>query len=160
MYRRIFLLLCFSIFVKVQGQQFTDITNQSGIDHYFEVYEGMFGGGIAVLDYNNDGFEDLYITGGMQEDQLLENLQNGTFKNVLKTARLESVLRFVTQGVAAADFNRDGWMDLFVTTITTKSQKRKIPRAQNLIFINQGDGTFKNNSKSFGIQRIESYRSG
>lgn len=160
MYRRIFLLLCFSIFVKVQGQQFTDITNQSGIDHYFEVYEGMFGGGIAVLDYNNDGFEDLYITGGMQEDQLLENLQNGTFKNVLKTARLESVLRFVTQGVAAADFNRDGWMDLFVTTITTKSQKRKIPRAQNLIFINQGDGTFKNNSKSFGIQRIESFSTG
>ena len=156
MYRRIFLLLCFS----VQGQQFTDITNQSGIDHYFEVYEGMFGGGIAVLDYNNDGFEDLYITGGMQEDQLLENLQNGTFKNVLKTARLESVLRFVTQGVAAADFNRDGWMDLFVTTITTKSQKRKIPRAQNLIFINQGDGTFKNNSKSFGIQRIESFSTG
>ena len=160
MYRRIFLLLCFSIFVKVQGQQFTDITNQSGIDHYFEVYEGMFGGGIAVLDYNNDGFEDLYITGGMQEDQLLENLQNGTFKNVLKTARLESVLRFVTQGVAAADFNRDGWMDLFVTTITTKSQKRKIPRAQNLILINQGDGTFKNNSKSFGIQRIESFSTG
>ena len=160
MYRRIFLLLCFSIFVKVQGQQFTDITNRSGIDHYFEVYEGMFGGGIAVLDYNNDGFEDLYITGGMQEDQLLENLQNGTFKNVLKTARLESVLRFVTQGVAAADFNRDGWIDLFVTTITTKSQKRKIPRAQNLIFINQGDGTFKNNSKSFGIQRIESFSTG
>lgn len=160
MYRRIFLLLCFSILVKVQGQQFTDITNRSGIDHYFEVYEGMFGGGIAVLDYNNDGFEDLYITGGMQEDQLLENLQNGTFKNVLKTARLESVLRFVTQGVAAADFNRDGWMDLFVTTITTKSQKRKIPRAQNLIFINQGDGTFKNNSKSFGIQRIESFSTG
>ena len=160
MYRRIFLLLCFSIFVKVQGQQFTDITNRSGIDHYFEVYEGMFGGGIAVLDYNNDGFEDLYITGGMQEDQLLENLQNGTFKNVLKTARLESVLRFVTQGVAAADFNRDGWMDLFVTTITTKSQKRKIPRAQNLILINQGDGTFKNNSKSFGIQRIESFSTG
>ena len=160
MYRRIFLLLCFSIFVKVQCQQFTDITNRSGIDHYFEVYEGMFGGGIAVLDYNNDGFEDLYITGGMQEDQLLENLQNGTFKNVLKTARLESVLRFVTQGVAAADFNRDGWMDLFVTTITTKSQKRKIPRAQNLILINQGDGTFKNNSKSFGIQRIESFSTG
>ena len=35
------------------------------IDHYFEVYEGMFGGGIAVLDYNNDGFEDLYIIEGL-----------------------------------------------------------------------------------------------
>ena len=160
MYRRIFLLLCFSIFVNVRSQQFTDITKQSGIDHYFEVYEGMFGGGIAVLDYNNDGFKDLYITGGMQGDQLLENLQNGTFKNVLKKANLEAALNFVTQGVATADFNRDRWMDLFVTTITSKGEKKTIPRAQNLVFINQGDKTFKNESKSFGIKKTESFSTG
>ena len=70
MYRRIFLLLCFLIFVKVQGQQFTDITKQSGIDHYFEVYEGMFGGGIAVLDYNNDGFEDIIISGNIYNTEV------------------------------------------------------------------------------------------
>ena len=124
MWRRIFISFFFLTFVSVQSQQFIDITQNAGIEHYFEVYEGMFGGGVAVLDYNNDGFEDLYITGGMQEDQLLENLQNGTFKNILKTAKLDTALDFVTQGVAAADFNRDGWMDLFVSTITSKGKKR------------------------------------
>lgn len=160
MWRRNLFFLFILIFVSVQGQQFTDITKQGGIDHYFEVYEGMFGGGVAVLDYNNDDFEDLYITGGMQEDQLLENLHDGTFKNVLRTAKLDTSLNFVTQGVASADFNRDGWMDLFISTITSKGDKKTIPRAQNLIFINQGDGTFKDESKSFGIKSTESFSTG
>ena len=160
MWRRNLFFLFNLIFVSVQGQQFTDITKQGGIDHYFEVYEGMFGGGVAVLDYNNDDFEDLYITGGMQEDQLLENLHDGTFKNVLRTAKLDASLNFVTQGVASADFNRDGWMDLFISTITSKGDKKTIPRAQNLVFINQGDGTFKDESKSFGIKSTESFSTG
>ena len=150
-------LLCQFI---LQGQQFTDISEEAGIQHYFEVFEGMFGGGIAVLDFNNDGYEDLYLTGGMQEDQLLLNLKNGTFENVFKKAKLDAALNFVTQGVATADFNRDGWIDLFVTTITTKDKKKTIPRAQNLIFINQGDGTFKDESKTFGIQDTESFSTG
>lgn len=160
MWRRNLFFLFILIFVSVQGQQFTDITKQGGIDHYFEVYEGMFGGGVAVLDYNNDDFEDLYITGGMQEDQLLENLHDGTFKNVLRTAKLDASLNFVTQGVASADFNRDGWMDLFISTITSKGDKKTIPRAHNLVFINQGDGTFKDESKSFGIKSTESFSTG
>ena len=158
--KRILFFLFILIFVNVKGQQFTDITKQAGINHYFEVYEGMFGGGVAVLDYNNDDFEDLYITGGMQEDQLLENLHDGTFKNVLRTAKLDASLNFVTQGVASADFNRDGWMDLFISTITSKGNKKTIPRAQNLVFINQGDGTFKDESKSFGIKSTESFSTG
>ena len=155
---------CFSIFYFIifnsWGQGFTDITENAGIKHFFEVYEGMFGGGVAVLDFNNDGFEDLYLTGGMQEDQLLENQKDGTFKNVFHKANLEAALGFVTQGVATADFNRDGWLDLFITTITTKGQKKSIPRARNILFLNQGDGTFKDQSSAFGIGRAESFSTG
>ncbi|MFL2613073.1 MAG: CRTAC1 family protein [Flavobacteriaceae bacterium] len=155
---------CFSIFYFIifnsWGQGFTDITENAGINHFFEVYEGMFGGGVAVLDFNNDGFEDLYLTGGMQEDQLLENQKDGTFKNVFHKANLEAALGFVTQGVATADFNRDGWLDLFITTITTKGQKKSIPRARNILFLNQGDGTFKDQSSAFGIGRAESFSTG
>jgi hypothetical protein len=142
------------------SQRFVDHTEAAGIQHFFEVYEGMFGGGVAVLDFNNDGFEDLYLTGGMQEDQLLENQKDGTFKNVFDQAGLTSALGFVTQGVATADFNRDGWMDLFITTITTKGEKKTIPRAQNLIFINKKDRTFEEQSKSFGISKSESFSTG
>lgn len=142
------------------SQRFVDHTEAAGIQHFFEVYEGMFGGGVAVLDFNNDGFEDLYLTGGMQEDQLLENQKDGTFENVFDQAGLTSALGFVTQGVATADFNRDGWMDLFITTITTKGEKKTIPRAQNLIFINKKDGTFEEQSKSFGISKSESFSTG
>lgn len=142
------------------SQRFVDHTEAAGIQHFFEVYEGMFGGGVAVLDFNNDGFEDLYLTGGMQEDQLLENQKDGTFKNVFHQAGLTSALGFVTQGVATADFNRDGWMDLFITTITTKGEKKTIPRAQNLIFINKKDRTFEEQSKSFGISKSESFSTG
>ena len=142
------------------SQRFVDHTEAAGIQHFFEVYEGMFGGGVAVLDFNNDGFEDLYLTGGMQEDQLLENQKDGTFKNVFDQAGLTLALGFVTQGVATADFNRDGWMDLFITTITNKGEKKTIPRAQNLIFINKKDRTFEEQSKSFGISKSESFSTG
>ena len=135
------------------SQRFVDHTEAAGIQHFFEVYEGMFGGGVAVLDFNNDGFEDLYLTGGMQEDQLLENQKDGTFKNVFDQAGLTSALGFVTQGVATADFNRDGWMDLFITTITTKGEKKTLPRAQNLTFLKKKEGTLEDQSKSLGIQK-------
>ncbi|MEK9614126.1 MAG: CRTAC1 family protein [Flavobacteriaceae bacterium] len=155
-----FVFLMIGVVQQGWSQTFTDITKVAGINHYFEVYEGMFGGGAAVLDYNKDGFEDIYITGGMQADQLLLNQGDGTFLDQLKEAKLEETLQFVTQGVASADFNKDGWNDLFITTITTKGEKRKIPRAHNLLFINQGNGTFKDESAVFGIQNTESFSTG
>ena len=160
MFRLICIVFLFLVPFLGKSQGFVDHTEAAGVNHFFEVYEGMIGGGVAVLDYNNDGYEDLYLTGGMQEDQLLENLKDGTFKNVFHKANLKPALGFVTQGVATADFNRDGWMDLLITTITTKGSKKTIPRAQNLIFINQGDGSFLEKSKSFGISESESFSTG
>ena len=156
---RFYFLFCILTSI-VTAQHFTDVTENAGISHVFEVYEGMFGGGAAVLDFNKDGLEDLYLTGGINEDQLLINLGDGTFANVLYKAQLEDVLNFVTQGVATGDFNRDGWPDLFITTITTQGNKKTIPRAQNLVFINTGKGTFKNESEKMGISSIESFSTG
>ncbi len=101
--------------------------------HQFVVYEGMFGGGACVFDVNNDGFEDLYITGGMNDDVLYLNNGDGTFKNIFKDSGLDITSHYVTQGVAGADINKDGWVDLFITTITTKDSVKTIPRAENLV---------------------------
>ncbi len=142
------------------AQKFTDVTKQAGIQHQFVVYEGMFGGGACVLDFNNDGFEDIFITSGMDDDVLYQNNGNGTFKNVYQGSGLETSAHYVTQGVAATDVNKDGWVDIFITTINSRDSVKKIPRAENLFFLNNGNGTFRNVTKEFKIDRLMSFSTG
>lgn len=140
--------------------RFSDVTEAAGIRHQFVVYEGMFGGGICVFDVNKDGYEDLYITGGMNDDVLYLNQKDGTFKNILEGSGLEPTKKYVTQGVAGADVNRDGWVDLFVTTINTKDKPQEIPRAPNLFFLNNGNNTFRDATAEYGIDRLHSFSTG
>jgi hypothetical protein len=140
--------------------RFTDVTVSAGVNHQFQVYDGMFGGGACVFDVNNDGYEDLYLTSGMNDDQLLLNQKNGTFKNIFEGSGLELTRKYVTQGVAGADVNRDGWVDLFITTITTKGERKTIPRAENLLFLNNGDNTFKDATGAYGLSRMYSFSTG
>ena len=139
---------------------FVDITEAAGIHHQFKVYEGMFGGGICVLDLNKDGFEDVFITGGMNDDQLYINQGNGTFRNTYEGSGLELSKRFVTQGAVGADVNRDGWVDLFVTTLTSKDTMPAIPRARNLLFLNNGNGTFRDATDEYGLTNLYSFSTG
>ncbi len=139
---------------------FVDITEQAGIHHQFVVYEGMFGGGICVFDVNKDGFEDVFITGGMNDDQLYINQGNGTFRNAYEGSGLELSKRFVTQGAVGADVNRDGWVDLFVTTLTSKDTQPEIPRARNLLFLNNGNNTFRDATDEYGLTDLYSFSTG
>lgn len=157
-----FFLLFFVIpfFANAQKLPFTDITKQAGIDHKFQVFEGMFGGGAVVFDYNNDGFEDLFVTSGVLTDKLYKNNGDGTFTNVYAKSGLTETNNYVTQGAAAADVNRDGFVDLYVTTITTKGKKKVIPRAINLFFLNNGDGTFRDATAIYKLDKMNSFSTG
>lgn len=139
------------------SQTFTEVAKQVGINHQFEVYEGSFGGGATVFDFNNDGYEDLFITGGMAPDALYLNKKDGTFENIYEQSGLKTKLKYITQGAVSADVNKDGWRDLFITTITTKENKGKIPRAPNLLFINNGNGTFRDATKEYGLDKYQSF---
>ncbi|MBG9378179.1 CRTAC1 family protein [Panacibacter sp. DH6] len=141
-------------------KRFTDVTDSAGIQHAFKVYEGMFGGGACIIDFNNDGYEDIYITGGMNNDVLYKNNGNGTFTNVFDNSGLTVTKDFVTQGVSGADVNKDGFVDLFVTTITSRTTKLPIPREVNLLFLNNGNGTFKNVTKEYGLDKMYSFSTG
>ena len=123
MLKKVYLLvLIFAYQGVIMGQsKFTDVTREAGITHQFQVLEGMFGGGACVFDFDNDGFEDVFITSGMKEDVLYKNNGDGTFKNVYVGSGLETSRGFVTQGAVSADVNRDGFRDLLITTITTKN---------------------------------------
>ncbi|MEM9884303.1 MAG: CRTAC1 family protein [Bacteroidota bacterium] len=155
-----FPLLLFYYCYGYAQHQFTDITEQAGIKHQFQVYEGMFGGGACVLDINKDGYEDFYITSGMREDQLYLNQGDGTFQNIYEGSGLEITRQFVTQGVVGADVNRDGWTDLFITTTTTKDSTQIIPRAENLLFLNNGDNTFTDATKAFRLHQMYAFSTG
>jgi enediyne biosynthesis protein E4 len=139
---------------------FTDVTKEAGIHHYFGVYEGAFGGGACVLDFDHDGWEDIFLAGGMNEDLLLRNNRNGTFSNLYKTSGLQQTASFVTQGASAADVNRDGLIDILITTITTKTEKKEIPRAPNLLFLNNGNSTFTNATEQYGLSDLLSFSQG
>ncbi|MEP7376937.1 MAG: CRTAC1 family protein [Chitinophagaceae bacterium] len=156
------ILLCINLFSNKSFCQhhFADVTAAAGIKHVFKVYEGMFGGGTCVVDYNNDGFEDLYITGGTNDDILYKNNGNGTFTNVYEQSGLKLTKNYVTQGVSGADVNRDGFVDLFVTTITRRDRKEIIPREINLLFLNNGNGTFRDATREYGLDQMFSFSTG
>lgn len=156
------IFFCTVLFYSVSGQPtaFKDVTKEAGINHVFKVFEGFFGGGACVIDFNNDGFEDVYLTGGMNDDMLYKNNGNGTFTNVFVSSGMTITKNYVTQGVAGADVNRDGYVDLLVTTISRRDKREAIPRGINLLFLNNGNGTFREATKEWGLDQLYSFSTG
>lgn len=113
--------------------------------------EGIYsttGGGVAAVDYDGDGWSDLYFTQGTDWpepsaatghfDQLYRNLGNGRFQEVAAAAGLAED-RF-SQGIAAGDYDNDGFPDLYVATLT-----------ENRLYHNNGDGTFTDVTAESGV---------
>ncbi|MEM9836968.1 MAG: FG-GAP-like repeat-containing protein [Bacteroidota bacterium] len=145
------LLLLFTLCGALTAQRaFTEVSAEAGINHTYRVDLATFGGGAAVIDFDNDGWEDIYLTGGLQSDALYRNLGNGQFEDVFEGSGLEITDDFYTIGVSAADIDRDGDKDLLVTTFSDLTVDRN--RAHNLLFINMGNGTFSEQSAKWGLQ--------
>jgi hypothetical protein len=110
------------------------------------------GGGVAVLDFDRDGWPDLYFTQGTDWpprednfrylDRLYRNLGNGRFADVTELARIRE--QHFGQGLAAGDFDNDGFTDLLVANIGC-----------NRLFHNNGDGTFTDVTASAGLSGAE-----
>jgi hypothetical protein len=145
---------------------FTDVTAKAGLQGTgFDI-------GVAVGDYDNDGFPDLFVA-GVHGNTLYHNNGDGTFTDVTKKAGLDKwndPEYGPLWAVAAAwvDVNNDGLLDLFVVNylqwaysdqpkcITEAVAEYCHPRyykgQPNQLFLNQGDGTFKDVSKEWGIR--------
>jgi hypothetical protein len=87
--------------------RFTDVTDASGI-----VAE-QFGLGVAVGDIDNDGWEDLLLT-NFGANQLFRNNRNGTFTDISKSSGIEDRSGRFSVSAAFVDYDRDGWLDLYV----------------------------------------------
>ena len=134
---------------------YTDKTSAAGLD-------GFIGGlNCMQTDFNNDGYADIFVLrggwlaqSGQHPNSLLQNNGDGTFTDVTKASGLLSFKP--TQTAVWADFNNDGWLDLFVGNETSAAQDVFNQNNQGKIyssefFVNQKDGTFKDMAKSTGL---------
>jgi len=94
---------------------FTDVTRKAGLG------VSLFGLGVAIGDYDNDGFDDIFIT-ALGQSHLFHNNGNGTFKDVTATAGLWGPDEFSTSA-AWVDYDRDGKLDLVVSNYVQWSEK-------------------------------------
>jgi len=139
---------------------FSDATRAAGLD--IELY-GM---GVAVGDYNNDGFPDILIT-CVGQNHLFLNTGRGTFRDVTKSSGLGNRLAFSTSALWF-DYDRDGHLDLFVCNYVNWSPEHDVfcsldgknksyctPEAYRgetcWLFHNRGDGTFEDVTAASGI---------
>ncbi|MGA2195603.1 MAG: CRTAC1 family protein [Bryobacteraceae bacterium] len=149
---------------------FTDVTQKAGLER------AVWASGVCVGDYNNDGFDDLFVSCWGQ-NILYRNNGNGTFTDVTKEAGLLHSKPEWGAGCTFTDYNRDGFLDLFVSTylnfdlktaplpgatenctwkgIAVNCGPRGLPTGRNFLYRNNGDGTFTDVSESSGIAKAE-----
>jgi hypothetical protein len=157
----------------------TDVTHRAGLD------VEMYGMGVAVGDYNNDGFPDILVT-CVGQNRLFRNSGKGTFTDVTHSSGLDNRLGFSTSALWF-DYDRDGLLDLFVCNYVKWSAEHDVfcsldgkhksyctPEAYRgetcWLFHNRGDGTFEDvtaksgifdtSSKSLGVAMLDYDRDG
>ena len=130
------------------SQTFTEVSRQAGIDH-FTFTPTQIGGGAAFFDYDNDEGLDIYVTGGLNRDFLYHNNGDGSFTERGIAAGLGITGDIYTQGVVTGDIDNDGYRDIFVTTYGLTTDVMGVQ--PNLLFHNNGNGTFINISQAAGI---------
>jgi hypothetical protein len=140
---------------------FTDVTHNAGLDA-----AEIFGMGVAVGDFDNDGYDDLFVT-AYGQSHLFHNNGNGTFTDVTQKAGLGGVQEFST-GAAWVDYDKDGRLDLVVAnyvqwspetdlycTLDGKSKSYCTPESYKgtsvRLWHNRGDGTFEDVTKKAGL---------
>lgn len=148
---------------------FTDVTEKAGL-----IRTG-WAGSVTVGDYNNDGFEDLFIT-YYGANVLYRNNGDGTFTDVTEKAGLRQASNLWGSGCTFIDYDRDGNLDLFVANYLDLDLQN-IPKpgenstcgwkgvpvycgplglkfARNYLYRNNGDGTFRDVSDASGIAKL------
>jgi hypothetical protein len=158
---------------------FTDVTRTAGLD------VELYGMGVAVGDFNNDGFPDVFIT-CVGQNRLFRNTGKGTFVDATKSSGLDGRMAFSTSAMWL-DFDRDGLLDLFVCnyvkwtaehdvfcSLDGKQKSYCTPEAYRgetcWMFRNRGNGTFEDvtatcgifdsSSKSLGVALLDDDRDG
>lgn len=125
---------------EAQNQHFTDLAPAKGVDLLPIPGDNTVGmsGGMAWVDYDNDGDEDLFCPSGNGANRLFRN-DAGDFNEVTQDAQVETTL-LNSVGASAADFDQDGWVDIYLTN-----------RGPNGLLRNLADGSFEEVAEANGV---------
>ena len=113
------------------------------VSNYIYFYNG---GGVAVGDINNDGLQDILFTGNMVRNRLFLNKGNLIFEDITKQSGVDQMQGWCT-GATMADINGDGKLDIYICRSADINPERR----KNLLFINNGDLTFKESAAQYGL---------
>lgn len=154
------------------GGRFTDVTRASGMDR------SGWGNGVCVADFDNDGHEDVYLT-YWGSNALFRGDGDGTFTDVAAKAGAAGDGKTWSTGCTFLDYDRDGYVDLFVTSYVDFNMAttplpgqfayclwkgtpvycgpRGLPFGTSFLYRNRGDGTFEDVSVKAGIRSPKDY---
>ncbi|MFK7946048.1 MAG: VCBS repeat-containing protein [Saprospiraceae bacterium] len=103
------------------------------------------GSGVGIGDFNNDGLQDIFFGGNMESSRLYLNKGNLKFEDITEKANIKTD-RWIT-GVSVVDINNDGWEDVYLCV----SGNANMEQRKNLLFINNQDNTFTEQTENYGI---------
>ncbi|HLN54366.1 MAG TPA: CRTAC1 family protein [Bacteroidales bacterium] len=143
----------------VNNDYFQEISREAGLDFVHTIGDGELdniiesvGGGAALIDYDQDGFQDVFFCNGKWIDgfskgeksatasgnRLYHNLQNGTFEDVTRKSGIDG--HGYGMGVSVGDFNNDDYPDIYISNY-----------GANELYRNNGNGTFTDVTKKAGV---------
>ncbi len=130
----------------------TGITFRNGLEETHEMniisYPDFYsGGGVSIGDIDNDGLPDVFFTGNQVSPRLYKNLGNMTFQDITVEAGLSKKGIGWHTGTCMVDINADGYLDIYVS----KSGMEAPEDRANMLYINNGNGTFTERAKEYGL---------
>jgi enediyne biosynthesis protein E4 len=150
--------LIFYSCIKQKDELFTQVShNRTGITfrntieetedfnhlHYSYLYNGA---GVGIGDFNNDGLADIFFAGNLVSSRLYLNKGDLRFEDITKSAGVSAGETW-NNGVNLADINGDGFLDIYLCSSTDGRPEYR----RNLLFINNGDLTFSEKAREYGI---------
>ncbi|MEM8565775.1 MAG: CRTAC1 family protein, partial [Bacteroidota bacterium] len=142
---------------KLFDSQFKEVHQEAGVDFINQLdyteklnpytFRNFYnGGGVALGDINNDGLIDIYLTGNLVNNRLFLNKGNWKFEDITLKAGV-SCSEVWSTGATFIDINTDGFLDLYVCKSGPPGGKNR----NNELFINNGDLTFSESAKTYGL---------
>src|SRR5882762_8838769 len=127
------------------GITFANTLSQDSVVNIFNYLYYYNGGGVAVGDIDGDGLLDLYFTSNLGRNRLYRNLGHFRFEDITDRAGVADSVGWKS-GVTMADVNGDGRLDIYVSGVNYLGMQ-----GRNVLYINNGDGTFTDRTKEYGL---------